>query len=57
MITMMDCQLFVDFTRRQTKITTSDKTPMRHGNAWIRIFTGNLNECIQEEKKIKDSWK
>jgi len=57
MKSMMFCQLFVDLTRHQTKITTSDNTPMRHGNAWIRVFTGSLVECMEEEKRIKASWK
>lgn len=57
MKTPMTYQLFVDYTKKDTKLTTSDRTPMRHGNAWIRVFIGNLNECVQEEQKIKDSWK
>lgn len=57
MKTPMTHQLFVDYTKKDTKLTTSDRTPMQHGNAWIRVFIGNLNECEQEEQKIKDSWK
>lgn len=56
MNSMMNCQLFVDLTRRKTKITTSDSTPMRHGNAWIRELIGTLEECSIRKQEIEKSW-
>jgi hypothetical protein len=50
-------QLFKDETRRLTKILPIDKTPMKNGNAWIRVCTGTLAECIEQEQILKSSWK
>ena|GEM_PF-3084778 len=51
-----DFQLFVDHTRRKTKITTSESTPMSHGNAWCRELVGSLPEVLNRKNEIEMTW-
>ena len=50
-------QLFVDHTRRKAKVTTSDHTPMTHGNAWCREMVGTLSEVLTRKEELEITWK
>lgn len=50
-------QLFVDHTRRKTKVTTSDASQMGQGNSWCREMIGTLQEVLDRQEVVKMTWK